>query len=120
MIEAVCLCGAVRIEVAEAPETVTSCNCGACLRLGALWAYYKRDAVRVVGETVGYARDLLDEAPGLAFHHCPVCGCTTHWASLTDTPRMGINARLMPPEVLGAARLRRFDGAVTWTYPDET
>lgn len=116
MIEAKCLCGAVRIEVPSAPETVTSCNCEACRRYGSLWTYYTLDQVRISGETVGYARhDIPDQPePMLALHHCPTCGCVTHWTSLNDTPRMGVNVRLMPAEVLAAARVKRLDGARTW------
>jgi hypothetical protein len=32
---------------------------------------------------------------------------------------MGVNARLMAPEVLAAARPRRLDGADTWKYLDQ-
>jgi hypothetical protein len=32
---------------------------------------------------------------------------------------MGVNARLMDPSVLAAARVRRLDGAVTGKYLDE-
>jgi hypothetical protein len=39
MIEAVCDCGAVRLEVATAPEKVNDCQCNWCQRLGALWSY---------------------------------------------------------------------------------
>ena len=39
MIAGSCHCGAVKIAVAEAPATVTSCNCSICRRLGTLWAY---------------------------------------------------------------------------------
>ena len=38
MIEASCHCGAVRLEIAQRPERLTSCNCSICRRLGALWA----------------------------------------------------------------------------------
>jgi hypothetical protein len=33
---------------------------------------------------------------------------------------MGVNARLMAPDVLAAARVRRLDGANTGEYLDET
>jgi hypothetical protein len=81
MIKGDCLCGAVTIEVAKAPETVTSCNCSACRRLGGIYAYYPPEEVRISGPTVGFIRhDLPDgEAPGLTLHHCPTCGCTTSW-----------------------------------------
>jgi hypothetical protein len=29
---------------------------------------------------------------------------------------MGVNARLMEPAIVAAARVRRFDGADTWTF----
>jgi len=120
MIEGNCLCGAVRIEVAHAPETVTSCNCSACRRLGAIFAYYPPDQVKVSGPTIGFQRQDMGEPPMLELHHCPTCGCTTHWTGLDpDLNRMGVNARLMAPQVLAAARLRRLDGADTWTYFDE-
>jgi hypothetical protein len=32
---------------------------------------------------------------------------------------MGVNARLMAPEVLATTRVRRLDGAKTWEYLDE-
>jgi len=32
---------------------------------------------------------------------------------------MGVNARLMDPEAVKGARVRKLDGAVTWTYVDE-
>lgn len=74
MIEASCHCGAVRLEIAEPPVTVTDCNCSLCRRLGALWAYYTTDQVRVIGPTVGYVQG--DRT--LKTHHCTTCGCTTH------------------------------------------
>ena len=32
--------------------------------------------------------------------------------------RMGVNARLMDPEVVAGARVRHLDGADTWKYLD--
>jgi len=32
---------------------------------------------------------------------------------------MAVNARMMPPEVVRAARIRPFDGADTWKFLDE-
>jgi hypothetical protein len=119
MIEATCHCGAVRLQAASAPETVTDCNCSICRRLGALWAYYDRAQVAVTASQ----SDLGGYAWGerkLTFHHCRSCGCTTHWTPIDKAaPRMGINARLFEPQVLAAAKVRRLDGADTWTYFDE-
>jgi len=50
VIEAVCDCGAVRLQVSKAPEEVNDCQCSWCQRLGALWAYYMKDEVRLVCE----------------------------------------------------------------------
>ena len=116
MTEACCHCGAVKLEVECAPTELTSCNCSICRRLGTLWAYYAPAQVRVVGNTVTYRWG--DKT--IDFHHCAGCGCTTHWSQVDPTrERMGINARLMEPAVVAAARVRLLDGADTWRYLDE-
>lgn len=119
MIEGSCHCGAVRIEVAEAPSQVTACNCSICRRLGTLWAYYAPAQVRVTGATATYRRG--DKT--IDFHHCATCGCTTHWSPIEgvrDSGRMGVNARLLASEVLERARVRRLDGASEdWRYLDD-
>jgi len=99
------------MEIDSVPETVTDCNCSLCHRKGALWAYYRPDQVRVVGETVVY----IQGDRTLSTHHCPICGCTTHWQSLLpELQRMGVNARLMAPQVLAGVRVRKLDGAGDW------
>jgi hypothetical protein len=56
----------------------------------------------------------------IAFHRCRKCGCVTHWAPVTrSNDRLGVNARLLPPDVLSAARVRRLDGANTEIYLDD-
>jgi hypothetical protein len=116
MVEATCHCGAVRIEVPTAPTELTSCNCSICRRLGGLWAYYSPTQVRVVGETATYRWG--DRT--LDLHRCTVCGCSTHWTPIDPAlDRMGVNARLMDPAVVAAARVRRLDGADTWQFLDE-
>ena len=119
MIAASCHCGAVTLEVAAPPETVTDCNCSICRRTGLLWAYYAPEQVRI--QPPEAATDIYmwgDRC--LELHRCRVCGCVTHWAPVDRAlGRMGVNARLLPPEVLAAARVRRFDGADTWRYLDD-
>jgi hypothetical protein len=108
MIEASCHCGAVKMAVETAPVEVTDCNCSICRRYGTLWAYYSPSQVRVTGGTDTYEWD--DRS--LKFHRCKTCGCVTHWSpSDPARDRMGVNVRLMAPEVVGAARLRKFNGA---------
>ncbi|MEQ8397018.1 hypothetical protein [Thalassobaculum sp.] len=44
----------------------------------------------------------------------------THWSAVDSrVDRMGVNARLMPPDAIVRARVRRLDGAVTERYLDE-
>ena len=116
MIEASCHCGAVRIEIALAPEVVTSCNCSICRRLGTMAAYYSPRDVKVQGDTVTYIwGDRM-----LVFHRCKICGCHTHSTPVDpESDRMSVNARLLPPDILAQARVRHFDGADTWTFLDD-
>jgi len=119
VIEASCHCGDVRLRIAHAPSEVTDCNCSLCRRYGALWAYYTLGEVDVAvgsGETDIYMWGDRSNR----FHRCRTCGCVTHWSAVDQSRnRMGVNARLLPFEVLVQARVRRLDGAVTWTYLDE-
>src|SRR5688572_24205475 len=116
MMEATCHCSAVRIEVPRAPTELTSCNCSICRRVAGLWAYYRPAEVRVTGRTVTYRWG--DRT--LDLHRCETCGCTTHWTPVDPAgDRMGVNARLMDPAVVDAARVRRLDGASTWKFLDE-
>ena len=101
MIEATCDCGAVRLQIASPPESVLDCNCSICHRYGALWAYYTLDQVRITGATTSYLRG----KKSTEFHHCAVCRCLSHWRAVEKSVnRMGVNARLLPPDILHAAR----------------
>ncbi len=106
-----CHCGAVRIEVAAAPDRVGSCNCSICRRTGILWSYYRPEDVRiesVEGATVPYIWG--DRC--LALHHCSTCGCITHWQNLMPDPeRMGVNALLLDVFDRDAVEVRKIDGA---------
>ena len=110
MIEASCHCGAVRMEIDVVPDTVTDCACSICRRKGALWAYYSPRQVRILppsGATTVYMWGDKE----LEFHSCKICACSTHWAAVDKSiDRMGVNARLMEPQVLAAARVRKIAG----------
>jgi hypothetical protein len=119
MIEASCHCGAVKLEIQEPPADVTECNCSICRRYGVLWAYYSPAHVRIVA-TEGATDCYLWGDQSIEFHRCRNCGCVTHWAdAVQPADRMGVNARLMAPEILAAARRRLLDGADTWKFLDE-
>lgn len=103
-----CHCGGVRLELARAPEWVGQCNCSLCTKLAWLVAYYSPAEVSVTGETRAYVWG--DRMIGI--HHCPTCGCGTHWSSLGgDYDRMGVNARLLDGFDAAAVEVRPLDGA---------
>ena len=119
MLSATCHCGAVRVDIPHRPEAVTNCNCSLCRRVGALWAYYPVDTVRVQGHpehTHGY----IQGDKTLRTVRCSHCGCVTHWEPLSPEHgnRMGVNIRNFDPEELGPFRIRLFDGADTWKVLD--
>jgi hypothetical protein len=116
MIYAACHCGAVSLEIADAPLEVTECNCSICRRYGVLWAYYSPRHVEVRGEATDvYSWD--DRA--IDFHRCRTCGCVSHWSAVNPlVDRMGVNARLMDPDVLEPVTVRHRDGAVSGRYVD--
>ena len=98
MIESSCDCGAVHLKINRVPDEVTDCNCSLCRRYGALWAYYSPKDVIVPG---GLTDTYMRGPKQIEFHRCKNCGCVTHWAPLDKTrDRMGVNARLIEPEVL--------------------
>ena len=119
MLTATCHCGAVRLELAHRPRTVTSCNCSICRRYGALWAYYRIRDVRVLRARARSEAYSWDDR-SLKFMRCGVCGCVTHWTPTASRSgdRMGVNARNLDPGVLALLRVRRLDGANTCKYLD--
>lgn len=101
-----CHCGGVVIALPRPPEWVGQCNCSICTKLGTLMAYYPTADVAVTGVTDTYIwGDRM-----IALHHCPTCGCMTHWTSTgEDYGRQGVNARLLEDFDLDSAEVRQFD-----------
>jgi hypothetical protein len=119
VIEAACHCGAVRIELARMPRTVTACNCSMCRRYGTLWAYYRTRDVRVCGAR-GSTSAYIWGNRTIRFVRCSNCGCVTHWEAVKKSAegRAGVNARNLEPGALRGMRVRHLDGAATWKYLD--
>jgi hypothetical protein len=116
MVEASCHCGAVRVQVLRAPEEVKECNCSICRRTGAVLAYYSPKEVQVSGATDIYMWGDRD----IVFHRCKTCGNFAYWMPVDKSlDRMGVNARLMAPELLRDIRVLKFDGADSWTVIGE-
>ena len=110
MIQGSCLCGAVQWELQAIPEGATACNCTACRRYGALWAYdFEGEGIHVSGPTKGYVR-----GRSLAFHFCPECGCMAYWRALgadeKGRRRIAVNLRLTEPEAVARVPIDHFDG----------
>ena len=110
MIVSSCHCGSAKLEILTAPDEVNECNCSICRRYGVLWAYYSPAHVCIIAKSAT-DRYLWGEK-SIEFHRCQNCGCVTHWAAVDrGADRMGVNARLMAPETLAAARVRHSDNA---------
>lgn len=112
-----CHCGAVRIEIPTPPTAATMCNCSICRRIGGLWSYYPVGTVRVVGHPE-HTDEYVWGDRTLRTVRCKHCGCVTHWEPLEAKPggHMAVNVRNFEPNQLDGLRLRRFDGADSWTY----
>jgi hypothetical protein len=114
-----CHCGAVGIRIPEVALEFIDCNCSICRRLGALWALYDARRVQIDGRP-----DDLDAyvwgRKTIATFRCRRCGCATHWESLPSAarPRVGVNMRMFDHDIHAGVRIRRFDGADSWTYLD--
>lgn len=115
MLDLSCLCGAVRLELANRPEYVNACNCTLCCKTGAHWAYFPPGDLAVAGTTAHYTRQDKPDA-GAQVHFCPTCGVTTHF---TLTPAMiavhgntmvGVNIQLADAPDLAGVELRYPDG----------
>lgn len=113
MIQGSCHCGAVQWRFEGTPESATACNCTACRRYGALWAYeFEGGGIDVSGPTQTYSRGRW-----IVFHFCPACGCVAYWRGLetTKTGRrpMGVNLRLTDPVNVARIPINHHDGLKT-------
>jgi hypothetical protein len=114
MIEGSCACGALSWRFAGVPEGATACNCTACRRYGALWAYdHEGEGIHVSGPTTAYVR-----GDALGFHFCPTCGCMAYWRGLQPNAqgqrRIAVNLRLADPQRVADVPIDHFDGLASW------
>lgn len=116
-----CHCGNISFAADSLPTTVTECNCSVCNRYGARWAYFNPADVRltvrdVPSNTYRWGDEMID------FHHCPQCGCLTHYTGtgIDNKPqtRIALNSRMCALAQTLSIRIRHFDGADTWQYLD--
>lgn len=116
MFKASCNCGEVQLVADEKPDSMTSCNCSICHRIGALWAYFSADQVIIESHAslIGYQWG----EKRITFHSCSRCGSTTHYTMMRKdgSKRTAINSRMVDAKELNNIPVRHFDGAVTWQY----
>lgn len=114
---AACHCGAVELWLSRPPAVVRRCNCSLCRKYGVLWAYPPIAEVAIRPDppaTDTYAWN----GRNVDFHRCRSCGCVTHWLPRRlGRDRMGVNARLLDPQVLAAAKVEYKDAAGTGIFP---
>lgn len=117
MLSTSCVCGAVRLEVDERPQSLVECNCSVCRRYGARWAYYPSSALKITAD--GDRLQRYHRHGGLAFVHCVTCGCVSFFepvARASDAVRIGVNMRMIDdPSTLAGLAVIRLDGAANWT-----
>ena len=120
MLIGTCHCGNVRIEVPDKPWSLIDCNCSICRRYGALWALWDPATVRVVGHP-DQTEEYVWGAKTLRTMRCRTCGCVTHWEPLGPgaDARVGVNMRNFDPASIVGIKIRRFDGADSWSYLDD-
>jgi len=115
-----CHCGNIAFTVDQTPETLTECNCSMCNRYGSQWAYFKPSEVTItVRDTHTNTYRWGDES--IDFHHCPNCGCITHYTGTgkgEPMDRLAVNARMCSLDQTKGIPIRHFDGADTWKFLD--
>ncbi len=114
MLKGKCHCGAVGWTLEKAPESVTSCNCSACRRYGALWTYgYLGHKIDTSGHTSTYRR--YESGDGdINFHFCTICGCVTQYVgTIADEEGCywtAVNVRMTNPTPICELPGNHFDG----------
>lgn len=119
MLKASCHCGAVEIDIKALPDTLVQCTCSICRRYGALWAFCSTDTAVVNAAANGLASYIWGDRQ-IAFQHCSVCGCVTHYDSLNaeEPRRLAVNARMLSAQQTRDIKVQTFDGADTWQFID--
>ena len=108
-----CLCGAVKWVYQGEIPSATLCNCTACRRYAALWAYsYVGDRIKTLGPTATFSRGDRN----LEFHFCASCGCMAFWRACREIDgriRIAVNLRMADPEDVRHIPIKMFDGLMT-------
>ena len=117
MIQASCHCGNVSLSIQQPPRHLVSCNCSICLRIAAQWGYFLPEDIQLTikqANTVAYQWG----DKNIDFHHCPQCGCTTHYIPTKQSGRekMAVNFSMVDKADREEVNIKYFDGADTWQF----
>ena len=120
-VHANCHCGAVQIEMDEAPDALLECNCSVCGRYGVKWAYYTEDQVKInAAEDAQEFYIWGDKTTN--FYFCKTCGCLTHYGSSenSDSDRVAVNGRMLTDrKLMDSLPMKYFDGRDSWSMVDK-
>ncbi len=120
-VKANCHCGAVQIEMNEAPDALLECNCSVCGRYGVKWAYYTQDQVKIIADKDAFDFYIWGDRT-TNFNFCKTCGCLTHYTAAEgeESDRVAVNGRMLADrKLLDALPMRYFDGRDSWQMVDK-
>lgn len=111
-IKASCHCGNISLNFEKSQDTITECNCSICRRLSSRWMYFTKKQVNVTFKTQN-SKPYQWGDKCIDFHHCSICGCTTHYVATQSSglDRIAINANLLESKLTEYLTIRRFNGA---------
>ena len=114
-----CHCGAVRLTLPSTPEVATLCNCSLCRRRGGPTVYFEFGTVQIDGHPQN-TTEYIQGDRSMRSYHCKTCGSATHWEPIDPQPgaKQGVSLGNFDPALIAQVRVRRFDGADTWTFID--
>jgi hypothetical protein len=110
-----CHCGTVGWSFRGPIPDATICNCNACRRYGALWAYGHVEEEITIDDPEAALTPYSHGSPSLAFNFCRICGNLVSWRGLRPMAdgrtRTAVNLRLaVVPDAVAKIPLQRFDG----------
>ena len=109
-----CHCSAIHWAFHGEFPDATICNCTACRRYGALWAYdYKGYGIHVTAPQGGLTAYVWGSG-SLSFNFCRVCGNLVCWRGLKPEKdgrtRIAVNLRLAEPGDVAEVPRQYFEG----------
>ena len=110
MIEGKCICGEVRVTLAQRPDYINICNCRLCRSSGAAWGYFSPEQVQVDGKAETFRRTDIDPAV-IDLHFCPKCSSVSHYTidESYGSDRVGVNTRIFSQADLDGVEVRYLD-----------